>query len=159
MSLERMQTAVEALVETLGFKGAKAGPTTIAEADARSYLTKNYRELRMAVAQGGSGVDVTELAKAAAEHLGVGHESLDAAFAAEVLALDEDVDDKPDEADVFHEDHGFITSAEADSHAQAAELARAQAVVDRGKAEAASRLAKAKRELAQAQSAVDATTK
>lgn len=111
-TLERKVSAADALIDTLDLRGP-GEPGVIAEADARRYLVKTFREVRHQLAAG-SEVDLDALAQAVAEHLGTEsvtdvHAALQAehdAFSSEHAAAKTDLGAHH----VFHEDIGFFDS-------------------------------------------------
>ncbi len=110
VTLERKTAAADALIDALGLRG-KGKPGVIAEADARRYLVKVYRELRHQIAVGAT-VDMKALSEAVAEHLGTENKGVvisalsteRSLFTAEHAAAKEELG----EHHIFHEDIGFV---------------------------------------------------
>lgn len=124
-TLERKLSAADALIAALGLSGS-GRPGVIAEADARRYLVKVFRELRHKIAAG-SPVDLAALSESVsdhlrsreADHLGVEAEeqadpnlpTILAALTAEHDAFSAEHSAAKEELGVdhiFHEDIGFI---------------------------------------------------
>lgn len=111
-TLARKTKSADALIEALGLRG-RGKPGVIAEADARRYLVKTFRETRHQLAAG-SEVDLTALSEKVAEHLGATNTTAvlaavtaeHDAFAAEHAAAVEELGAHH----VFHEDIGFLDS-------------------------------------------------
>lgn len=105
----RKLSQANGLISTLGLTGA-GKPGVIAEADARRYLVKTFREIRHQIAAR-SSIDLQELAKKVAEHLGT--ENVTAVLAAvtaenDTFKAEHAASTKElGEFHVFHEDIGF----------------------------------------------------